>query len=235
MKQEWKKINEILWECSYKFSAGISRSLLVKISDDKFLVYSPGDQATADLAKEIIPDGSEIFLLEPNTYHNLGLPIWKASFPNSKPVAAAAAIASLQKKTGIKSENLEALKSTLPSHISLLELPHNKIGEVWLDIQTPGERTWAVCDAIFNFAKLPGGFMGFMMKLNRMGPGIEISRMYEYLGTSNKKVFGQWIINEMSAKKPTRLIPCHGEIYERQDLISHLEGIAKSRLLKIAD
>ncbi|PIS11480.1 MAG: hypothetical protein COT73_03710 [Bdellovibrio sp. CG10_big_fil_rev_8_21_14_0_10_47_8] len=235
MEQAWKKINEILWECSYKFSSGISRSLLVKINENKFLVYSPGDKRTADLAKDIVPEGSELFLLAPNSYHNLGLAVWKASFPNSKPVAAVAAMGRLEKKTGIRSENLDVLESQLPKHISLIELPYNKIGEVWLDIQVPGERIWTVCDAIFNFSTLPGGFMGFLMKLNRMGPGIEMSRMYQYLGTSNKNGYGQWLLNEIREKKPTRLIPLHGEIYQSDDLIEKLETLAKSRLLNFAD
>ncbi len=230
MKQEWKAINEILWECPYGFSSGISRSLLIKVSEKKFLVYSPGDKTTAELAKAIIPEDSELFLLEPNSYHNLGLAIWKASFPNSKPIAAVAAIDRLEKKTGIRSENLDILRSGLPDHISLIELPHNKIGEVWLDIRVRNERIWTVCDAVFNFSKLPSGIMGLLMKLNRMGPGIEMSRAYQYLGTSNKKEYGKWLLSEISEKKPTQLIPLHGEIYQKPDLIEKLKVLAKSRL-----
>lgn len=231
MKQDWTAVNEILWQCPYKFSAGISRCLLLKVSDKKFLVYSPGDKTTAELAKQIIPAGSELFLLEPNVYHNLGLSVWMEVFPNSKPVAAIAAIDRLERKTGIRSENLDSLKTVLPNHISVIELPYNKIGEVWLDVQVPGERIWAVCDAIFNFSSLPGGLMGFFMKLNRMGPGIEMSRMYQYLGTSNKNKYGEWLLKELSEKKPTQLIPLHGEIYKKQDLVQKLELLAKSRLL----
>jgi hypothetical protein len=233
MKQEWKAINEILWECPYKFSSGISRCLLVKLSDKKFLVYSPGDKNSAHLAKDLIPEGSELFLLEPNSYHNLGLAVWQASYPNSVPIAAVAAIDRLEKKTGIRPEDLNAFKLGLPKHISLLELPHNKIGEVWLDIQLPNERIWTVCDAIFNFSILPSGYMGFLMKLNRMGPGIEMSRVYEYLGTSNRKEYGKWLLNEVGDRKPTQLIPLHGEIYQKPDLIEKIEVLAKSRLLNI--
>lgn len=231
MKQEWTEVNEILWECPYEFSAGVTRCLLVKISDKQFLVYSPGDQTTAEMAQQIIPVGSEIFLLAPNFYHNLGLRIWKEIFPDAKPVAAAAAINRLEKKTGIRAENLGSLKKALPKHISLIELPHNRIGEVWLDIQMADERIWAVCDAIFNFSSLRGGLMGFFMKLNRMGPGIEMSRMYEYLGTSNKKKYGEWLLQELHDKKPSCFIPLHGEFYREPDLVVKLESLAKSRLL----
>lgn len=231
MKQIWKPINEILWECPYKFSAGVTRSLLLKLGEKKFLVYSPGDQVTADLAKDIIPAGSELFLLEPNTYHNLGLALWKTSFPASKAVAAASAIERLEKKTGIRSESLDALNKSLPNYVSLLELPHNKIGEVWLDIQMPNERIWVVCDAFFNFSKLPRGFMGFLMRLNRMGPGIEMSRAYQYMGTSNKRKYGEWLLNQLNEKKPTKLIPLHGDIYQASNLIEKLEALARNRLL----
>jgi hypothetical protein len=235
MNQEWKAINEILWECPYKISSGICRSLLIKISERIFLVYSPGDKKTADLAKNIIPKDSELFLLEPNSYHTLGLAIWNSSFPNSKPVAAEAAIGRIEKKTGIRSDNFDVLKGRLPDHISLIEIPHNKIGEVWLDIQMQNERIWTVCDAVFNFSKLPSGLMGLLMKLNRMGPGIEISRVYQYLGTSNKKEYGKWLLKEISERKPTQLIPLHGEIYQEQDLLEKLELLAKSRLLNLAN
>lgn len=231
MKQEWKTINEALWECPYKFSSGISRSLLVKTSEKKFIAYSPGDRKTAELAQEIIPSDAELFLLEPNSFHNLGLADWKSVFPKSVAVAADAAIDRLEKKTGIRSQSLDVIKNGLPSHISLLELPHNKIGEVWLDIQMPSERIWTICDAIFNFASLPNGFMGLLMKLNRMGPGLEMSRMYEYLGTSNKRAYGKWLLNELNGKKPTQIIPLHGEIYHKSDLIKKLEVLAETRLL----
>jgi hypothetical protein len=95
------------------------------------------------------------------------------------------------------------------------------------------ERIWAVCDAIFNFSKLPNGIMGFLMKFNRMGPGIEMSRVYQYLGTSNKKEYGKWLLKEIEERKPTLLIPLHGEIYQEQDLINKLEVLAKSRLLRL--
>ncbi len=232
MKQEWKRIDEGLWQCPYEFSAGVCRSILVQLDEKKFLVYSPGDQATADLAKSVIPEDSEIFLLAPNTFHNLGLVAWSESFPKAKPVAAAPAIARLQKKTGLQLENIEGLKGELPEHITLLELPHNKIGEVWLDIRGGSDRVWVVCDAIFNFSSLPGGVMGFFMKLNRMGPGIEMSRMYQYMGTSNKKKYGQWLMSEISEKKPTQFIPLHGEIYEKQDLTEKLQVLARRRLVK---
>lgn len=230
MKQEWKQINDSIWECPYRFSSGITRSLLVKLSEKKFLVYSPGDKVTADLAKDIIPMDSELFLQAPNSFHNLGLAIWKDAFPDSKLVAAEAAMKRLQKKTGLKSESLDTLKAELPDNISILELPHNKIGEVWLDIQVSNGRIWVVCDAIFNFSKLPSGFMGLLMKLNRMGPGIEMSRMYQYLGTSNKTKYGKWLLNQLIEKKPTQLIPLHGEIYQKSDLIDKLQMLAKSRL-----
>lgn len=231
MKQEWKTINENLWACPYEFSGGISRSLLVRMGESKFLVYSPGDRETAELAKQIIPEESELFLLEPNSFHNLGLAAWKACYPQSKSVAAVHAIKRLEKKTGIKPENLDELKKALPTNVSLLELPHNKLGEVWLDIQTGNDRVWTVCDAIFNFSQLPGGLMGLFMKLNRMGPGIEMSRMYQYLGTSNKKSYGDWLLSEIQNKKPTVLVPLHGEIYRDKDLTDKLEAFTRKRIL----
>ena len=65
MEQAWKPINEIVWECPYRFPAGIARSLLVKLADSKFLVYSPGDKKTALLAKQIVNEDAELFILEP--------------------------------------------------------------------------------------------------------------------------------------------------------------------------
>lgn len=231
MEQQWKPINEILWECPYRFPSGIARSLLLRLSETKFLVYSPGDKATAELARQIVPEHSEIFLLAPNSYHNLGVSDWASEFPESAFVAAQPAIDRLEKKTKIKPAGLDSLKAALPNHISLLELPHNKVGEVWLDIKMPSERIWAVCDAIFNFSRLPSGLMGMLMRLNRMGPGIEMSRVYQYLGTSNKREYGAWLLSELDHRNPTTLVPMHGEIHRAPDLIETLKQFTEIRLI----
>ncbi len=231
MNQLWTPVNNILWECPYKFPAGITKSLLLKISEDKYLVYSPGNKETAELAKEIMPNNCELYLLAPNTFHNLGIADWKSVFPNSKFIASKTGHQKLEKKTGHKPDGIEALSGQLPEHINLIELPHNKIGEVWLDIKTPNERIWTVCDAIFNFKKLESGLMGFLMKLNRMGPGLEMSRIYGILGTSNKKAYGQWLSKQIEERKPTQIIPLHGETYKAEDLAHKLNNLVQKRLI----
>lgn len=233
MKQIWTKIDESIWECPYKFSAGLSRTVLLKIDEKKFLVYSPGDLMTAKLAKQIIPEASHLYLLAPNSYHNLGLSVWRDAFANTSIVATDTAKARLLKRAGIEAGSLDELIKDLPSNISLMELPYNKVGEVFLDIKSGTDRIWVVCDAVFNFSKIASGFMGFMMKLNRMGPGFEISRMYEYMGTSNKKQYAFWLLQEIKNRKPNRFIPLHGEIVRDADLSQKLESLVKSRLLKM--
>lgn len=202
-----------------------------RLSQDKYLVYSPGDALTAESAKAVIPTGSELFLLAPNSMHNLGLKVWDDVFANTTIVAAEAAHARLKKKAFVEAEDLKQLMSYLPEHIRLEQLPKNKIGEVWLDIQLKADRIWVVCDAIFNFDSLPGGLMGLLMKLNRMGPGIEISRIYQFLGLKDKRAYGDWLLDLVNTYKPTVLIPLHGKPYTDNDLIDVLKKHTELRLL----
>ena len=234
MESTWKALMPDLgiWESWYKFSAGTSRSLLCKLSDGAYLVYSPGTIDTAQAALELTSGAdAKVYLLEPNSFHNLGLAPWLQVFENATIVGTEPCRRRFQAKFGLTVEPLDVLRPFLPTHLALLDLPSSKVGEVWLSIKDGDASCWAVGDAFFNFASLPErGFMKWFMRFNRMGPGLEISRIYTWLGFSDKNEFRAWLKDKLSLHQPNALIPCHGSVLKDHELPNRIQRLVEARL-----
>jgi hypothetical protein len=108
--------------------------------------------------------------------------------------------------------------------------PACSFGEVWLSIDADGRVYWAVCDAFFNLAALSRNvLLRSMMKLGRLGPGLEVSRAFRYVGIKDKEQYRQWAIQRFSNGRTNVLIPCHGEIYDRADLTERVVALLRKR------
>ncbi len=228
----WTHLEQLpgIWQASYAFPGGLSRSLILALPEDDYLVYSPGESLAELAQRQVLMKARDIFLLEPNSFHSLGLAPWRAYFPKARSFAASPAVKRLAKKTGITSEPLELLKAFLPEHIKIIEVPESKIGEVWLTVSHIEKKYWIVGDAFFNFSKIADkGFLKWFMQLNRMGPGLETSRLFNAFGIKDKKVYSEWLKLKIKEENPVGLIPCHGKIIEDENLPHLLLGLVNRR------
>lgn len=232
LNEKWRSIDSTggIRAAEYRFPGGSSRSLLVKLSDHSFVAYSPGE-SLLDSAVQILGPDPEVILLAPSSAHTLGLKRWKAGFSNSQVVAADAAAPRVLKKTSLERlESLDFLRARLPAHVVLHVPPACSFGEVWLSIDTAGKVYWAVCDAFFNLAALPGNvLLRSMMKLGRLGPGLEVSRAFRYLGIKDKDQYREWAVQRFSNGRTNVLIPSHGQIYDRADLTERIIDLLRKR------
>jgi hypothetical protein len=228
----WSKIDsdgDVL-AAQYRFPGGTSRSLLIRLSDRSFLAYSPG-KTLLESAMQILGRDSEVILLAPSSAHSLGLDKWKGEFSNSRVVASDAAAPRLLKRTSLeKVDDLALLQGMLPAHMAVHVVPACSWGEVWLSIDVDGKVHWAVCDAFFNLAALSNNLLlRSLMKLGRLGPGLEISRAFRYVGISDKHRYREWAIQTFSNGRENVLIPCHGDIYDRADSTERAVDLLRKR------
>jgi hypothetical protein len=225
---EWTVLDEALglWTAQYRIPGNKSRSTSVRLRDGSFAVISPGG-GLEDAFAEI---GDVTFLVAPNSYHHLGFAAWRRRFPNAQ-IAAGFVAHTRLKKNGITDvESLADLKLALPSNTWMLEPPGTRIGEAWLDVPCAGNKTWVIGDSFFNVKEPRRMKDKLVQRATKAGPGLAMSRPMKYGGLSNRPRFLSWLDGQLLARKPTRIVPLHGDIMEADDLYETVRQFAAARL-----
>ncbi len=201
-----------------------------KEGNEGYLVYSPG-RGLVESAQKFLPASAQLFLLAPSTGHSLGLQPWRAAFPSAQIVGSAIAAKRLGGKLSIGAiEQPDAIATILPKHISLHELPPNRFGEVWVRVEMDEAVYWLVCDTLMNLERLEGGFLvKRLMKWYGLGEGLHLHKLFTR-GNINLAKAGAWMKERFSGHKRNILIPCHGEIYDRDDFVARIEELIQSQL-----
>jgi hypothetical protein len=217
-----------VWSAEYRVPMMKSRSTAVQLSDGRFLVYSPGSGLESSFAESV---GQADVLLAANSFHHLGLPDWRAAFPDAIVAAAPGAHKRLAKQGRSGLVDLEPVRSALPEHVSLLEPPATKIGEVWLRVESERGVMWVVGDSFFNLPRLARRFWPrLLQRLVKSAPGLAMSRFMKWGGLSSRKQFKSWVLAQIEADEPAILIPVHGEVYENSGLPDALRDVVNTRL-----
>ncbi|MDF1670206.1 MAG: hypothetical protein P1U83_11375 [Roseovarius sp.] len=159
-------------------------------------------------------------VLAPNHYHNKGLKGHADAYPSASLICSKSAEPRLKKVTELAFNPLGTLKSQLAENQKILEPKGLKTGEVWVQIETASGIAWIVTDA-FN-AKLhpPGVF----------AESPSILGTFPRYGVKDSSVFNDWVNEQVSAVRPTILLPCHGSPVRAPDLSSQLVGLLKGAL-----
>jgi hypothetical protein len=219
----WRELAPDVWLGRYTAGHLPCHTLAWKMANGQYLVYSPGPDLLENFQEEI--KGEVGVIVAPSSYHTLGIIAWHHAYPRSMVVAGKAAIKRVQQKTEIALQPLKDVPKMWMKNFSLVEVPHNRIGEVWIEGQMAGVSTWVVCDAFFNM-KTPNSLIGkFMQTLFKSGPGLKISKLYSWLGVSNKSEMNHWLTQELKISQPTQLIPCHGEVIKDAMLTEQLQKV----------
>lgn len=204
------------------------RAVALALGDDRVCVYSPVPNAGAAAMDQLRAMGNPI-LLAPNAYHTLGLPGHANALEHAAVVASDRAFDRIKKKTKLSVQDLRLLDANLPPHVSILQPPHLRNGEVWLSIREANRHVWVVGDAFLNFSRLPVTSLGLALKLMRMGPGLAIGLTFKVL-IKDRRGYRDWLLTKIAEERPTMLIPCHGELSMDDHLPEQLQALVKRRL-----
>ncbi len=217
-----------VWELRRRHGALPLRATAVQLGDNRVCVYSPVPHAGSVAMGQFRAMGDPI-LLAPNAYHTLGLPSHAQAVERAAVVASERAFGRIKQKTKLPVQDLRLLEANLPAHVSLLQPPDLRNGEVWLSIREANVIAWIVCDAFLNFARLPSNAFGLGMKLLRMGPNLAISTTFKLL-TKDRRAYREWLLAKVAEDRPTILIPCHGEVLIDDALPTRIERLVRQRL-----
>lgn len=220
---------EQCWYGAYPAGSFISNQFFLKLNSEDFLVISPGTNLVpAVMPEEIHPKGA-LYLLAPNTFHHMGLKKWMRFFPQARCFGHSQALGAFQKK-GYELEPVNSLQEMLPSHIQAFELPGTRTGEIIVMVQEGSQRLWLSCDSFFNLKRLPEAFfVRLFLQLCGSGPGLRISRLFQFLGITDRRAFKKWMLEHLLMDAPNALVVCHGSPLYDHDC----EGSLKERLLEL--
>ena len=196
----------------YSFGPGVANALAVG-GENGLVVVSPPchvDEGVFDQLAEYAPVRA---LVASNAFHHLGLPEWKAHFPEAAIFAPSQAIGRVQKRsklTGVRP--LVEAASIAGPRLELVDMPYYKTGEVLVRIDADRGRVWYVTDIIMNMPVLPRNPIAkFVFWASGSGPGLRFSNIAPLFMVKDKKALRRWIADEFGKAQPRWLIAAHGD------------------------
>lgn len=199
----------------YSFGPGTATSLAVGGADG-LLVISPPCRIEEGVFADLARYGAIRALVASNAFHHMGLPEWKARFPDAAIFAPAQSIARVERQTKLKGiQRLATAGPIAGARLELIDMPHYKTGEVLVRIKTERGLVWYVTDIVMNLPGLPGNpVLKFLFKVTGSGPGLRFNNIAPLFMVRNKRELKRWLAAEADQAPPAWLIPCHGDIVE---------------------
>jgi hypothetical protein len=89
-----------------------------------------------------------------------------------------------------------------------------KTGEGWIAIDGKAGPSWIVCDAFFNETTPVRGIEGAFLRLAKISPGLCVGATFKLLGSRDKAVYREWVIDALGRERPERIVFSHGDPLE---------------------
>lgn len=230
MGTHWTTVDEAvgIYVAEYPLNKIMINTVVVRIGDGKLMALSPGPTMAEGAFRELDAIGEVVALVSPGPFHHLGLPLWQETYPNAKIYATASGVARIpgqHKKLDLKIRGIDALQARLPDHITAIEMPEQKHGDLFVVITGEGGTTWYSNEVIGNQAELPPNFvLRTLFKWTNSGPGLRVNSMALKLIGGKKPAAAAFFAEQMARHPPTRFVPCHGDVIEGPDVASRLQA-----------
>jgi hypothetical protein len=196
----------------YSFGPGLANALAVG-GTDGLIVVSPPSRAPSAAFEELAARGKVRALVAPNAFHHLGLPLWKARFPEAAVFAPAQSVARVEKQS--KLSGIRPLAEAAPlcgPSLELVDMPHYKTGEVLVRMKTGAGPVWFVTDVIMNLPQVPPRFpFNLLFKWTGSAPGLCLNGVAPFFMVEDRRALRRWLREEVEKAPPFLLIACHGD------------------------
>ncbi len=229
----WKKVGIGIWVRPYLFRGNPIQTSIIDLGDGALLALSPGtDVPDADFTA-LDDIGTVKVLLTPGAFHNMGLPLWHARYPDAALFGPDSAITHIAKQHPDLPElqSLTELRKLLAPDVLVEESRGMKKADTMVVVTRDDATTWFTNEVLTNMATWPGNPMfKLAFKLTGSGPGLNINKMAMALIGGKKAEIRSYYEKLLQSHPPTRLIPCHGDVIEDPTLVAQLQGIFERRL-----
>lgn len=201
----------------YSFGPGLATALAVGGADG-LVVVSPPCKVSAAAFDGLARFGPVRALVASNAYHHMGIPEWKARFPDAALFAPAQSIARVEKQSGLRGfRPLADAAEIAGPRLELIDMPHYRTGEVLVRIDTAGGLAWYVTDVILNIPVLPPNPVArFLFWASRSAPGLRYNNLAPLFMVKDKAALKRWLAAQAASRPPRWLIPAHGDIVDFQ-------------------
>jgi hypothetical protein len=201
----------------YEYSCGPGTANTLAVGGkDGLVVVSPPCRVAAGVFDDLAQYGPVRALIASNAFHHLGLPEWKARFPDAAIFAPAQSIKRVKKQSKLPDiRPLSEAASLAGARVELTDMPHYKTGEVLVRMTTDRGLVWYVTDVIMNLPELPRQpLMKALFRLSGSGPGLKFNNIAPLFMVRNKRALRRWIANEFRSAPPSWMIATHGDIVD---------------------
>jgi hypothetical protein len=213
----WKVFDAGLPILTYEYSFGPGTSTALAAGGrDGLIVVSPPCRVEPGVLDDLAPFGAVRALVASNAFHHLGLPAWKARFPDAALFAPAQAVARVTRKTGLGGVRPLADAAAIAGpRVELVDMPYYRTGEVLVRMTTDRGAVWYVTDIIMNWPVLPKNPVArIMFGLSGSGPGLKFNNISPLFMVKDRKALRRWFADEFRKAPPTWLIPAHGDVVD---------------------
>jgi hypothetical protein len=212
---EWTPILPGLWWHGYLTKTQIpANSYALRLKDGDLAVISPRAAPEPSFFAATEALGAVTVLVAPNSGHDLGQAAWQEHYPAAATFAPAVAGPALHKaKPKLRPfEPLAKLTERLPAGVQLVDLPGVSAGFTMISIEAGEERALVVDEAVANAPKLFGpAVFRLVFWLTNSGPGLARNKVWWAVFAKDKRGVAKALVEAIDAKKPTVLLPLHGE------------------------
>jgi hypothetical protein len=225
----WEIYDETLPFLGAKYGPQRVRMAVLGLGGGGLLVVSPGVPVSDAQWEALAKYGTPRFLLAPNHFHNAGIAAWKARFPEVRVAAHPRALKRLRKKVpGVDFEDLTGLTAALPEGMRLVSPPMAKQGETWVSVKTKEGVAWFMTDNLMNEERIPGGAMGFGMKLLGFRAELQTNPFFRRIFLEDKAGYKAFVNAELDRDSPSLFVPSHGSPLRGPDVVSRLRAATDS-------
>jgi len=199
----------------YSFGPGFANALAIG-GKTGLVVVSPPLRAAAGVFDDLAQYGRVSALVASNAFHYLGIPEWKARFPDAAIFAPAQSIARVETRLSLNGiRPLSAAGSITGPALELIDMPHYKTSEVLVRITTDRGSVWYVTDVILNMSELPRNpIASLVFRLSGSAPGPKFNNVAPLFMVRDKTALRRWLGEEFRKAPPAWMIAAHGDIVD---------------------
>lgn len=199
----------------YSFGPGTANALAVG-GEQGLVVVSPPYGVASAVLDDLSAYGPVRALVASNAFHYMGIPQWKARFPDAGLFAPSQSIARVERQSKLHGiRPLSEASSITGGRLELVDMPHYKTGEVLVRVQSARGLAWYVTDIVLNLSQLPSHpLFRLMFRLTNSGPGLKFNNVAPMFMVKDKAALRRWLAGEFRRSPPRWLIPAHGDIVD---------------------
>lgn len=209
--RDWQILSDDLLVRAYSLGGGNTANMVAfRLPDQGLGVISPSARVREETLEALSEHGTVRALVAPNSYHNLGLPVWSQRFPEAGVYAGERALARIRKR--IPKLDIEPVSMLQTGgDAALIELPEMRNGETLLRTTVDGREAWYGGDVFLNVDvdALSSGLRLFFRVVG-MGPGFVVNPLNRLVMMHDRRAVRAWAGEHLG--DVGLVIPGHGDV-----------------------